>query len=64
MIALLVAFAPEFSKPVWVLAQVLLVGAILSPVPLKNPIGVYWQVGWLQCCADIRPDGYGRSVVI
>jgi hypothetical protein len=31
MIALLAAFAPEFSKPVWVLAQVLLVGAILSP---------------------------------
>ena len=31
VIALLVAFAPEFSKPVWVLAQVLLVGAILSP---------------------------------
>ncbi len=31
MIALLAAFEPEFSKPVWVLAQVLLVGAILSP---------------------------------
>src|SRR5258706_15736326 len=31
MIALLAAFAPEFSKPVWLLAQVLLVGAILSP---------------------------------
>jgi hypothetical protein len=31
MIALLAAFAPEFSKPVWFLAQVLLVGAILSP---------------------------------
>jgi DDE superfamily endonuclease len=31
MIALLSAFAPEFSKPVWILAQVLLVGAILSP---------------------------------
>jgi len=31
MIALLAAFAPEFSKPVWGLAQVLLVGAILSP---------------------------------
>jgi DDE superfamily endonuclease len=31
MIALLVPFAPEFSKPVWGLAQVLLVGAILSP---------------------------------
>jgi len=30
-IALLAAFAPEFSKPVWVLAQVLLVGAILAP---------------------------------
>lgn len=31
MIALLAAFAPEFSKSVWMLAQVLLVGAILSP---------------------------------
>ncbi len=31
MIALLAVFAPEFSKSVWVLAQVLLVGAILSP---------------------------------
>src|SRR5258708_7137660 len=31
MIALLSAFAPEFSKSVWLLAQVLLVGAILSP---------------------------------
>ena len=31
MIALLGLFAPEFSKPVWVLAQVLLVGAILAP---------------------------------
>ena len=31
MIALLAAFAPEFSKRVWLLAQVLLVGAILSP---------------------------------
>ena len=31
MIALLGAFAPEFSRPVWLLAQVLLVGAILSP---------------------------------
>jgi hypothetical protein len=31
MIALLAAFAPEFSKPVWLLAQALLVGAILSP---------------------------------
>jgi hypothetical protein len=31
MIALLAAFAPEFSKPVWLLAQVLLVGTILSP---------------------------------
>lgn len=31
MIALLAAFAPEFSKSVWVLGQVLLVGAILSP---------------------------------
>ena len=31
MIALLAAFAPEFSKPVWRLAQVLLVGAILAP---------------------------------
>jgi hypothetical protein len=31
MIALLAAFAPEFSKSVWVLAQVLLVGAILAP---------------------------------
>jgi DDE superfamily endonuclease len=31
MIALLAAFAPEFSKPVWLLAQVLVVGAILSP---------------------------------
>src|SRR5205809_7351934 len=31
MIALLAAFAPEFSKPVWMLGQVLLVGAILSP---------------------------------
>ncbi|MHB8630153.1 MAG: transposase [Aggregatilineales bacterium] len=31
MIALLAAFEPEFSKPVWLLAQVLLVGAILSP---------------------------------
>src|SRR5258708_10866659 len=30
MIALLAAFAPEFSKSVWALAQVLLVGAILS----------------------------------
>lgn len=31
MIALLGAFGPEFSKSVWVLAQVLLVGAILAP---------------------------------
>ncbi len=31
MIALLAAFAPEFSRNVWLLAQVLLVGAILSP---------------------------------
>jgi hypothetical protein len=31
MIALLAAFAREFSKSVWALAQVLLVGAILSP---------------------------------
>jgi len=31
MIALLSAFAPEFSQSVWLLAQVLLVGAILSP---------------------------------
>lgn len=31
MIALLAAFAPEFSKNVWLLAQVLLVGAILAP---------------------------------
>jgi hypothetical protein len=31
MIALLAAFQPEFSKPVWLLAQVLLVGAILAP---------------------------------
>jgi len=31
MIALLAAFAPEFSQPVWALAQVLLVGAILAP---------------------------------
>jgi DDE superfamily endonuclease len=31
MIALLAAFAPEFSKGVWLLAQVLVVGAILSP---------------------------------
>jgi hypothetical protein len=31
MIALLAAFEPEFSKPVWLLAQVLLVGAILAP---------------------------------
>ena len=31
MIALLAAFAPEFSKSVWLIAQVLLVGAILSP---------------------------------
>src|SRR5258708_30023214 len=31
MIALLAAFAPEFSKSVWTLAQVLLVGAILAP---------------------------------
>ena len=31
MIALLAAFAPGFSKRVWVLAQVLLVGVILSP---------------------------------
>src|SRR5260221_1265602 len=31
MIALLAAFAPEFRQPVWVLAQVLLVGVILSP---------------------------------
>lgn len=31
MIALLAAFAPEFRKSVWVLAQVLLVGAILAP---------------------------------
>jgi DDE superfamily endonuclease len=31
MIALLAAFAPEFSNSVWLLAQVLLVGAILSP---------------------------------
>src|SRR5258708_11834601 len=31
MIALLAAFAPAFSKPVWLLAQVLVVGAILSP---------------------------------
>ena len=31
MIALLTAFGAEFSKNVWVLAQILLVGAILSP---------------------------------
>ena len=31
MIALVAAFTPEFSKNVWVLAQVLLVGAILAP---------------------------------
>src|SRR5258708_38600974 len=31
MIALLAAFAPEFSKSVWLLGQVLLIGAILSP---------------------------------
>lgn len=31
MIALPAAFAPEFSKSVWLLAQVLLVGAILAP---------------------------------
>src|SRR4051794_38171416 len=31
MIALLAAFGPEFSTPVWLLGQVLLVGAILSP---------------------------------
>jgi len=31
MIALLATFAPEFSRPVWALAQVLLVGSILSP---------------------------------
>src|SRR5437879_1426744 len=31
MIALLAAFAPAFSKPVWLLAQVLVMGAILSP---------------------------------
>src|SRR5271157_201192 len=31
MIALLAAFEPEFSKPVWVLAQVLRMGAILAP---------------------------------
>jgi len=31
MIALLAAFEPAFSKPVWALAQVLLIGAILSP---------------------------------
>src|SRR5579863_3721855 len=31
MIALLAGFAPEFSKSVWDLAQVLVVGAILSP---------------------------------
>jgi hypothetical protein len=31
MMALLATFAPEFSKPVWLLAQVLLVGAILAP---------------------------------
>jgi hypothetical protein len=31
MIALLAAFEPEFSKPVWLLAQVLLVGTILAP---------------------------------
>lgn len=31
MIALLATFAPEFSKPVWLWAQVLVVGAILSP---------------------------------
>src|SRR5450432_3726653 len=31
MIELLAAFAPEFSTSVWLLAQVLLVGAILSP---------------------------------
>lgn len=31
MIALLVMFAPEFSQPVWLSAQILLVGAILSP---------------------------------
>lgn len=31
MIALLVMFAPEFSQSVWLSAQVLLVGAILSP---------------------------------
>ena len=31
MIALLAAFSPEFSKPTWLLAQVLLVGALLAP---------------------------------
>ena len=31
MIALLATFAPEFSKPVWLWARVLVVGAILSP---------------------------------
>src|SRR6266851_5226417 len=31
VIALLAAFAPEFSKSVWILAEVLVVGAILSP---------------------------------
>jgi DDE superfamily endonuclease len=31
MIALLATFEPEFSKPVWWLAQVLLVGAIVAP---------------------------------
>ncbi len=31
MIALLACFVREFSKPVWLLAQVLLVGAILAP---------------------------------
>ena len=31
MIALLVMFAPEFSQRVWWSAQILLVGAILSP---------------------------------
>src|SRR5215213_8473797 len=31
MIALLAVFAPEFSKSVWMLGQVLLVGAILAP---------------------------------
>jgi hypothetical protein len=56
MIALLAAFAPEFSKPVWLLAQVLLVGAILSP-PKRTGTVALRAMGLSQ---DTRFDKYHR----